>query len=263
MKQTLLTLDRYLDVLEHDTETLADVLKAADPSVAVRSCPGWTLSDLGYHVGEVHRFWNWVVREAVQEVTKDNAPQIPRPDDAELAEWLRRGLADLLPGLRTVDPSAPAWSWTPQRDMAFIQRRMPHETSVHRWDAQDAVRSSGTPGANDPAPIAADLATDGISEFLLLASATRYETETRVALHATDTDQHWTVWLSDGEIRYVADVPNGAGGADAPVTISGAASDLLLVLWRRLSPAEGGVPGVHVTGDGSAAREFLQMVDLD
>ncbi len=268
MTQTLLTLDRYLELLQDDTESLADVLERADLSAPVRSCPGWTLADLGYHVGEVHRFWQWVVREAVQVVTEVNAPQIARPDDAELADWLRSGLADFAPALRTVDPAAPAWSWTPQHDMAFIQRRMPHETSVHRWDAEDASHAAGGAGTKRPAPIAADLATDGISEFFLLASAARYQTQMRVGLHATDTGHRWAVWLSDGEIRYATEAVPGSDPAEVPVTLAGTASDLLLVLWRRLSPKGAGglgvdVASVDVVGDAERAEEFLQLVDLD
>ncbi len=265
MTQTLLTLERYLEVLQHDTEALAVVLDQADGSLPVRSCPGWTLSDLGYHVGEVHRFWHWVVREGVREVTDANSPQFARPDDADLAGWLRHGLADFLPVLRAVDPAAPAWSWTPQRDMAFIQRRMPHETSVHRWDAEDAA-AVGVAGTKAPSPIAPDLAADGVSEFFLLASAGRYESHAPVAFRAVDTGHAWTASVDDGRMRVVD------GVAQASVVLTGCASDLLLTLWRRLlllgdprqgeDCAEGAGSGVLVDGDEGLAQTFLGLVDL-
>lgn len=252
MEHTLLTLDRYLEVLQQDTEDLAVVLEGTDLATPVHSCPGWTLADLGFHVGEVHRFWRWIVRDGVQEVTRTNSPSFARPPDRELADWLRTGLADFLPELMALNPAAPAWSWTPQRDMAFIQRRMPHETSVHRWDAQGSA-------ACTPAPIAADLAADGVSEFFLLASAARYSSEVSVSLRATDTGHRWWATIQGGEIRYGA----GEAAREGGLLVSGTASDLLLILWRRLS-LDGSVDTrVTVSGDRSAAVEFLRLVDLD
>ena len=255
MSLAVLTLDRYLELLQQDTHALADVLDAADPILPVRTCPGWTLADLGYHVGDVHRFWHWIVREGVQEVTEANSPDAPRPDDGGLGDWLREGLADLLPLLRTVDPHAPAWSWhAPQSDMAFIQRRLPHETSVHRWDAQDAAHATGGVA---PTPIARDLAIDGVSEFFLLAARGPYEGERRLALRCADTDDRWTASVNNGEMQLVA------GNADAPVVLSGTASALLLTLWRRMSLSNASDVGVDVSGDRAAAVEFLELVDLD
>ncbi|MEO8106089.1 MAG: maleylpyruvate isomerase family mycothiol-dependent enzyme [Actinomycetes bacterium] len=255
MSQTLLSLDRYLELLQQDSEALAHVLERAEPALPVRTCPGWTLADLGYHVGEVHRFWHWIVREGIQEVTDANSPNAARPADDELARWLREGLADLLPLLRSVDPQAPAWSWhAPQSDMAFIQRRLPHETSVHRWDAQDAAHAAG---AAPPAPLARDLAVDGVAEFFLLGSRERHEIETRMGLRATDTGDVWTASVTNGEWQLVA------GIADAPVVLSGTASALLLTLWRRMSPAGRGEVGVDVAGDPALARAFLALADLD
>ena len=255
MSQSL-SLDRYLELLQRDTEATATVLDSGNLSAPVASCPGWTLADLGYHLGDVHRFWLWIVSEGVQEIPEAGTPEVARPADDELGAWLREGAADLVPLLRATDPNQPAWSWhTTDSDVAFIQRRVPHETSVHRWDAQAAAGAVGV----TVEPIASDLAADGVEEFFLLAARARYEGEARVALHATDTHDDWVARVSRGEMWFTD------GVADAPVTLTGTASDLLLTLWRRLSltaPGDVGA-GVGVAGDRAAAQAFLHLVDLN
>jgi uncharacterized protein (TIGR03083 family) len=244
---TDLPLPRRLELLAHDTEVLASVLEASGVSVRVPSCPDWALGDLAYHVGEVHRFWTWIARERVQDPQAADRPEVADPDDADLADWLRAGASDLIGVLRDAEPSTAVWSWTPQHDMAFIQRRMPHETSVHRWDAEDAV------GRRDAA-VDADLAADGVSEYFFLATAEEYTGDGRIALRATDTGHEWTGWVADGQMHYEL------GVAQAPATLVGTASDLLLTLWRRRGPAD---PRVQLVGDRAAAEAFLALANLD
>lgn len=244
---TTVPLERRLTLLHEDTDRLASVLERTGFTMKVPSCPEWTLGDLAFHVGEVHRFWTWIAREEVQDPEAVQRPEAVDPPDAELAAWLRQGADELISVLREADPSTPVWSWAPQHDMGFIQRRMPHETSVHRWDAED------TAGRHD-ASIATDLAADGISEYLFLATAKTYEGEARLALHSADTGHDWTGWLDEGQLRWEV------GVADAPATLTGSASDLLLTLWRRRELSEG---RVQVTGDRAAVARFLALADLD
>ena len=86
------------------------------------------------------------------------------------------------------------WSWSAQKDVGFIQRRMAQESAVHRWDAELAV------GA--PNPIDADLAVDGVDEFLTLFLPAEEESLAgpidRVRLETTDRDAGWTVTVGDG-----------------------------------------------------------------
>lgn len=246
-KDTAVPLPRRLTLLAEDTDRLASVLERSGFTQRVPSCPDWTLGDLAYHVGEVHRFWTWIARDEVQDANAVPRPEVVDPPDAELPRWLRDGVDDLIAVLRDADPSTPVWSWAPQHDMAFIQRRMPHETSVHRWDAEDAA------GRHD-ASIATDLAADGISEYFFLATAEEYAGAARISLHSTDTGHTWTAWLDGGRMRWEI------GVEDAPGTLTGSASDLLLTLWRRRGLDEG---RVRVSGDRAGVERFLSLADLD
>lgn len=239
-----MTLDRYLEILERDTHRIADIVRAEDAHAAVAACPGWTLGDLVFHVGVVHQTWNWIAREQIQQRSPDDGPSIVDPPDSELADWLLAGLDQLLPVLRTADPTAPVWSWTTQHNMAFIQRRMPHETSIHRWDAEAVVHAS--------APIDTDLAVDGIDEFFFLAASEPVNDAARIGLAPTDSKGRWTASVVDGRLSLSSQQP------DERAVLMGTASDLLLVLWRRLP-----MSAIAVSGDQAAAAHLLTLANLD
>ena len=125
---------------------------------------------------------------------------------------------------------------------------MPQETAVHRWDAQDA--------AGDPEPIDAELAVDGVDEWLEVFGASQDRKpegagET-IHLHRTDGEGEWLVRVQPDRI----DVTRGHEKGDA--ALRGSSSDLLLVLWRRLP-----LDRVEVLGDRAVAERFLGWQDLD
>ena len=59
--------------------------------------------------------------------------------------------------LAGIDPDTPVWNWSPRPDAGFYFRRMLHETSVHRWDAENAV--------SDTRPVDGEQGRDGVDEF--------------------------------------------------------------------------------------------------
>ena len=120
---------------------------------------------------------------------------------------------------------------------------MSQETAVHRWDAQVAA------GAAEP--IEAGLAVDGVDEFLEFFRAETTALTGTVHLHATDAEGEWLIALADGAIT----VERGHAKGDAAVR--GAASDLLLLLWRRVP-----LDGLEVFGDAALARAFVAEPDL-
>jgi uncharacterized protein (TIGR03083 family) len=156
--------------------------------------------------------------------------------------WFRSGVeltATILTGLA---PGTPAWTWGHQSTVGFIKRRVAQETTVHCWDAVNAI------GGDEP--IEQALAVDGVDEFLDevlpgLSHDLAGPAQT-ICLRAHDSGDEWTVRTGDGSSHLTRD----AGRADAAVTAT--ASDLLLLLWGRRRP-----DGVHVHGDITALQRFL------
>ena len=145
--------DTYLEHLRRDGDALA---RAAERDLATRvpSCPEWTMADLLRHTSQVHRNRTVLARLGDTKYPRGLEAE-PGPDNVDdLVEWYRAGLDELIVALKEVGPDAPTWTWTGENKVAFWIRRMAQETTVHRWDAQNAI--------GDPEPIEAGLASDGV-----------------------------------------------------------------------------------------------------
>ena len=217
--------DRYREALILNGRAFAAAV-AHDRRATVGSCPEWDAMDLLWHLTRVHGFFGKVVEE--QAVDVDATFELERPgDEDELAEMYDRNLDRLLGVLDATPDSTPVWTWAPQRDVAWVRRRMAQETSMHRWDAEAAT---GT-----PAPIDPGLAEDGIDEFLTF-------------FVDPQEPPGIAVEVADSGGRY--ELGRGA-------TVRGSASDLLLVLWRRIPPV-----GLEVD-DPATLDRFLTRLDLE
>ncbi len=162
---SLVETEEYLAALQREGRVLGDAAERAGLQAPVPSCPGWTVADLVWHIGEVHHFWGGVVQRRATEHTE--VPKPARPADADLLAWYREGLERLADVLAAADPATAVWTWAPQKDVAFIQRRMAQETVVHRVDAELA--------AGAPTPIDPRLAVDGVDEFFRFCTAWKRE----------------------------------------------------------------------------------------
>lgn len=235
-----------LGTLWRDGLVLADAASRVGLHTPVASCPGWTVADLLWHTGEVHEFWRTVVTERWEDPSAYVEPD--RPADHELVGWFRTGVQRTVEVLTAADPAEPVWTWAPGgTNAAWVVRRMVHETAVHRWDA-------------DGEPLDPELAVDGVAEFL------EHFTGRTVAgalplggtahLHATDAEGEWMVSepSPDGPLEFVAQHAKG----DAAVR--GTASDLVLLLWRRVSLDD---PGrFEIFGEPEVARRLVARHDL-
>ena len=150
--------------------------------------------------------------------------------------------------LANIDPRTYVWTWSAQKNAAFVQRRMAHESAVHRVDAELA--------AGFRRPIAADLAADGVDEFLEFFFASEHDERSEpgesIHLHSTDCGDEWLVTVRDGVVTTEREHAKGDAAVRAGV------SDLLLLLWRRLRPDD-----VEVLGDRKALERFLARTSLD
>lgn len=208
----------------------AALLADADPGTPVPACPGWTLRELGVHVGRGDRWAAMIVRERSQEFlhprqAPDGSPTGPLP------EWLAAGPRALLDAVAASGATTPVWTIVGPRPAAWWLRRRLHEVAVHRADVALAL---GVPYAADPA-----LAADGVAEWLdLLVARGAAGGEPPLAdgmslhLHATDPELgeagEWTVHGDAGGVRWAH------GHGKATVAVRGAAADLLLALLRRI-----------------------------
>ncbi|MGY1714677.1 maleylpyruvate isomerase family mycothiol-dependent enzyme [Geodermatophilus sp. SYSU D01106] len=219
-------------------DAAAEAVLAAGWRAPVPGCPGWTLADLVWHLGEVQHFWSWVVR------TRATSPEgyvepARRPDD-ELLGWSAGQSAELETVLAAADPGDSVWTWAPQRDVAFVARRQCHEAVVHTVDVEQVL--------GDVRPIPADVGLDGLDEWLEVMVPGALPSGPPdgahpVVLHAIDAGVERTLFASS---------------RPHPVaTLRGTAGDLLLACWQRV-PLE----VLTVDGDGLQAAAMLAAVDL-
>jgi uncharacterized protein (TIGR03083 family) len=226
--------DWFCERAEKEISALAAVVAdAPDITLDVPSCPGWTVADLAQHTGSIHRW-------ATNIVETEAAARVPLPDAGSpwesadgWAQWLASGATPLLTALRAAGPLTAVWSWGPGRTSGWWARRMLHETSVHRADAELAL------GNADPV-IDPVVAADGIDEFLFnLPSARRpyphlasLPTGASLHLHATDVDGEWVVRFTDSGIAWER------GHEKATTAIRGPVTSLLLFTYGRLPAAD-------------------------
>jgi uncharacterized protein (TIGR03083 family) len=226
-------LARRVASISADSDALADAA-GVDLTAAVASCPGWTTADLVRHVRQVHYAWALIVGE--QRVTPEFEPA-PPVVDAQLVEDFRARAHAFAELLGRTDPASPCWTWGVEQNAGFHQRFQVQEAALHRWDAQDAVGVA--------APIDTEAAADAVE---LLADL--------LPLVTKDPPHSFAVEITDAGDRRVPMLP-ATGRPDAG-TLRGSASDLLLVLWRRVP-----LTTVALDGDADAIAATLLAPDFD
>ena len=220
------THEQFLVWIADESEAFAATITPDALDAHVPGCPEWSLRDLAWRLGRVQRFWAGGVRVGRDVEPGEFDETTPGPRDAsELAAWMRASTSDMLDALRTTPPETPVWTWWKgDRTVGAIARHQVQEAAVHRWDAQSAV---GT-----PAPLEAAIADDGVGEFLTVHREWRGTAP--VEFRATDTGSSFSA------------------GEPPTVTVRATASDLVLLLHRRITTDE-----VEVEGDRGALDKFL------
>lgn len=237
----------YPAAVLRDGLALAAAAEAAGPSAPVGACPGWDAAELVWHIAEVHFFWGEIVARRLQD--PDMVPPLERPAHfPALLALFRTGVERLASVLAAADPAAPVWTWARQKDAGFVIRHQAQETAVHRWDAE---RAAGRAFTIDP-----ELAADSIDEFFEHTAGSRSDEAAPVAgsihLHPTDASGEWTI-TEDAAGALVVQRAHSKGDA----AMRGSASDLLLILYRRIGPEE-----VETFGDAGVLQRFLARTNL-
>ena len=230
--------DRCCDEVIRQANLLDELLRDADLSRPVPTCPGWTLADLQGHV-----VGNLITLEAaVRDVeVADDAPQNVADAGMTFSRTLRAAGAD-----------HPAEFGGFTLPTAFWVRRAMHDLAIHRADAAFALDTDYT---IDP-----QLAVDAIDELLENVASPRPDhgpaldrldgSAANLHLHATDTDldlaaewfiesgSHGLTWRHDHE--------------KAAVALRGPLTDVLTVIYRRRSVD-------HSQVDVLGSRELLDL----
>ncbi|GAA3619745.1 maleylpyruvate isomerase family mycothiol-dependent enzyme [Kineosporia mesophila] len=225
--------------LETEYARLRSVIPDAEDltGITVPSCPEWSFADLVRHVGEVYLHKVDCIR------LNARPTQVPDRTGLSPLDVLERGFALLNQTFDEHQPQDPAWTWfAPDQSVGFWIRRMAHETTVHRVDAELAV--------NDASEIGAELAEDGLDELLavmLVADIEPHEYRIgRPDIELRSPARSWFVHFEPESLR-VSDEGR------ATTVIQGPASDLELWLYNRAAGANlkytGDLMGVGVIKD--------------
>ena len=224
----------FLEHVRDETNAFIAAMKGSLDK-QVPSCPDWTVADLADHVWGAYSFWGQIAEKRLQ--SKEEAVEPEHPGADGLASAIDEACDHLIEVVRASEPYEPIWTWSSNKTISFLPRRMAHEISVHRWDCEAA---SGRPSDVD-----AFMAADGIPEFIeyFFGADLTWEGDGAHAL-LRSPEGEWSM---------------AAGGApvEADAVIDGSSSDLFLALWRRV-PFE----SLTVEGDREAAERLFAWSDL-
>lgn len=234
---TTLTSADYQHLLRVEAARLSQV----EPSHLDLELPhieGWTVRSVVGHTGWVFRFAKLALAADPENPPSRSSVPEPPPGD-EVMEWFAEGSQELQLALESVDLESMRPTFTGPQPATWWMRRLSHEVSIHRWDAESAFGS--------PDPIDARQAKDGVDELLQVFTPQRMQFATlggageTVHLHATDIDDgEWFMTYGPDAVEWNHSHAKGDVAARGPV------SDLLLLLWSRLPPSR-----LEVFGDAS------------
>ena len=238
--------DAIVSQIEIDGRRLIEVARA-DLDAAVPTCGDWKLRDLAGHMGWVHGLvGSYVASRATEPLSREQMPKVP--DDDSVVGFAAASLGRLVDALAGIDPETHVWNWSPRPDAGFYFRRMLHETSVHRWDAENAVGDTG--------PVGDEQGRDGVDEFFdfVLPNAQKRKRRDLPAgslhLHRTDGDGEWIV-NADGD-----DVVFEHAHRKGDAAVRGPGGALFLAMWSRLSLDDA---SLSVVGDVATAQAWAAL----
>lgn len=154
----------FTTVIADESRLFAEAIRLAPPEAPVPTCPEWSVSDLAWHLTEVHSFWARILSSGA--VSDDEAGPVeesvpPRPESLEqVLSLYDKETAELLTQLEHRSDPEPAWFWLDTHKTVGATRRMQaHEATMHRIDAQLA-------GGHPVSAVSPGLAADGLRHVL-------------------------------------------------------------------------------------------------
>lgn len=234
---TSLTTADFLHLLRVEAARLSEI-KPDHLPLEIPHIEGWTVQSVIGHTGWVLRFAGLCLSTDPDNPPSRSSVPEPPPGD-EVIDWFTTGSQELQELLADTDFDALRPTFTGPQPATWWARRLSHEVSMHRWDAESAFGS--------PDPIDARQAKDGVDEVLEIFAPQRMQFATlagdgeTVHLHATDIDDgEWFMTYRSEAIEWEHSHAKGDVAARGPV------SDLLLLLWSRIPSSR-----LEVFGDAS------------
>ncbi|MEU3272894.1 maleylpyruvate isomerase family mycothiol-dependent enzyme [Saccharomonospora sp. NPDC006951] len=248
--QALIDHGRFLEALGYECELLIESSHATPPDLPVPLSPGWTVGEVLRHVGSMYRqTLGWLVDGVrPREWQRDPAP------GQTVESYVREGFVDLQEVLAWHDPGERAATWWPaDPTYGFWARRMAHETTIHRYDVEDAARMPH-------AEIADDFAIDGIDEALALWFSHRLPmlglSGTRRSSVAVRSGGH--TWIARaGPEETIAWHCSDREVEHADAVVSGSPVVVYLWLWGRKWLTE-----IHSDGNPDAVGQLWALLRL-
>ena len=238
--------EAIVNQIELDGRRLIEVARS-DLGAAVPTCGDWTLRDLAGHMGWVHALvGSYVASRATEPLSRAQMPQVP--DDESAVDFAADALDRLVDALAGIDCGTPVWNWSPRPDAGFYFRRMLHETSIHRWDAENAVGETG--------PVDGEQGRDGVDEFFDFVLPNAQQRKRRdlpagsLHVHRTDGEGEWIVRADGDEV--VMERAHVKGDA----AVRGPGGSLFLAMWNRLSLDDA---SLSVVGDEATATAWAAL----
>ena len=215
----------YLRWLEQENRAFVDAA-GVDLALPVPSCPGWSVNDLVLHQAS---FQLWITGLVTDRTTDGRAPTdaVP-PPRLGVVDWCESVGTGLVAALRACAADTPVWGVTRHQTAGSWARRQASETSVHRWDAQNA-HAAGQP---------IDHADDYLDEMfveLVPSLVGRFGATAptgSIELRSLDQQLSWTAEWSDVGTTF------GPQQSAADATVTGTTSDLFLAIWNRSAEVE-------------------------
>ena len=117
---------KYLELLRRSIDDMT-ALSTGNLDVAVSDCPGWKISDLLGHVGQVFAMVDAIVIPRSQ-VRVGPGDEIRPADGQDVLEWFAARAGSMLNTLENTDPSETLWTWSDRQDA--VDRRAAHERAT-------------------------------------------------------------------------------------------------------------------------------------
>jgi uncharacterized protein (TIGR03083 family) len=234
---------KYLELLRRSIDDMT-ALSTGNLDVAVSDCPGWKISDLLGHVGQVFAMVDAIVIPRSQ-VRVGPGDEIRPADGQDVLEWFAARAGSVLNTLENTDPSETLWTWSDRQDAGFYFRRMANEVAVHVCDLQRALSL--------PIEMDRSLACDGIDELyidMMTGWAKRFGKtfpQGSLHLHCTDGEGEWLIVPSDERVVVTHEHAKG------DVAWRGSAVALVLSSWGRANA------GIEIYGDAEISDQWLNF----